>query len=252
MRGGLGSEYYISLKSGANILANLSRDQYEPHDILITQEGEWFIDGRSTSPAKLMQYIDVVFNGLHGEFGEDGKVQQMLEEFGIPYTGSQAVPSAIGMNKDLAKKHFEAVDIRVPRSISISRNEEVSDVVARVKATIRAPYVVKPVSGGSSVGLTFVRRDEDLIPAIEHALAYGEKALIEEYVRGRELTVGVIDSEIGQGAYATSILEILLPEDTLFDYDQKYVSTDHMVGTARILSREKRALDEIRFFKEKC
>ena len=244
MRGGLGSEYHVSLRTGGNVIAALPRDKYEVHDILITNAGEWHLDGVPTTPAKLMQHIDIIFNALHGEFGEDGKVQKILETFNIPYTGSTAVSSAIGMNKDLAKKHFSAVGIKVPRGVVVARGEEVGDVVARVGAEIRAPYVVKPLSGGSSIGLSFVENSKGLIPAIERALAYSEKALIEEYVRGREVTVGVVDSVGGSGAYATPPLEILLPEETLFDYDQKYRNASHPIGPARMNKGERRALEE--------
>lgn len=245
MRGGVGSEYYVSLKTGASVLANLPRDKYEPHDILISREGEWFIDGRPTAPEKLMQYIDVVFNGLHGEFGEDGKVQSILDLFGVPYTGSTAIPSAIGMNKDLAKKHFQTVDIRVPRGVTISRNEEVGDVLAKIKEMTAGPFVVKPVSGGSSIGLSFVKKEEDLIPAIECALNFSEVALVEEFVRGREMTVGVIDSRSGQDPYATPLLEILLPEEILYDFDLKYSNLLHSVGQPRVSDRERRELESI-------
>ncbi|HBB44052.1 MAG: D-alanine-D-alanine ligase [Parcubacteria group bacterium GW2011_GWA1_44_13] len=244
MRGGLGSEYHVSLRTGGNVLSALPSDKYETHDILITNAGEWHIDGRPTSPAKLAQHVDIVFNALHGEFGEDGKVQKILELFNIPYTGSTAMPSAIGMNKDLAKKYFSSVGIRVPRGLVVSRGEEVSEVVARVGSEIKAPYVVKPLSGGSSVGLSLAHTDRDLVYAIERALAYSEKAMIEEYVRGREVTVGVVDSSEGVGSYATPALEILLPEGKLFEYDQKYRNLTHPVGPARMSDAERRALEE--------
>lgn len=244
LRGGLGSEYHVSLRTGANVLSALTGDKYEPHDIFITNAGEWHIDGRPVTPAKLSQHIDVVFNALHGEFGEDGKVQKILEIFNIPYTGSTPLPSAIGMNKDLAKKYFSAVGIKVPRGLIVSRGEEVSDVVARVGTEISAPYVVKPLAGGSSVGLSLAHTESELIAAIERALAYSEKAMIEEYVRGREITLGVVDSVDGVGSYATPPLEILLPEGVLFDYDQKYKSSAHPVGPARMSNSERGALEE--------
>lgn len=244
MRGGLGSEYHVSLRTGGNVLSALVGDKYEAHDILITNAGEWLIDGRPTSPAKLAQHVDVVFNALHGEFGEDGKVQKILELFNIPYTGSTPLSSAIGMNKELAKKYFSAVGIKVPQGLVVSRGDEVSDVVARVGAEIKAPYVVKPLSGGSSVGLSLAHTDRELVSAIERALAYSEKAMIEEYVRGRELTVGVVDSSVGVGSYSTPPLEILLPEGRLFDYDQKYKHLTHPVGPARMSDGERRALEE--------
>lgn len=245
MRGGLGAEYHVSLKTGGNVLNSLSRDQYEVHDILITNAGEWHIDGVPTTPLKLTQQVDVIFNALHGEFGEDGKVQRILDDFNMPYTGSTAVPSAIGMNKDLSKRYFSAVGINVPLGVVAARGEEVSDVLARVVGTeIRAPYVVKPMTGGSSIGLSLVKDRGGLIPAIEKALAHSEKAIIEEYVSGREVTLGVVDSSNGTGAYATPPLEILLPEGTLFDYDQKYKNLSHPVGPARLREGERRALEE--------
>lgn len=244
MRGGLGSEYHVSLRTGGNVLAALERSKYEPHDILITNMGEWHIDGVLTTPSKLPQYVDVVFNALHGEFGEDGKVQKILEAFNIPYTGSTSLASAIGMNKELAKKYFAAVGIKVPHGIVVSRGEEVNDVVARVERNLRAPYVVKPLSGGSSVGLSLARNDQELILGIEKALAYSEKALVEEYIRGREVTLGVVDSCEGGGSYCTPPLEILLPEGQLFDYDQKYKNLKHPVGPARMRDDERRALED--------
>ncbi|MFZ2831662.1 MAG: D-alanine--D-alanine ligase [Minisyncoccia bacterium] len=244
MRGGLGSEYSVSLNTGKNVLNALPKDKYEGRDLLITGDGVWHINGMPTTPAKLAQHVDVVFNALHGEFGEDGKVQNILELFKMPYTGSTALPSAIGMNKELAKKYFSAAGIKVPRGMVISRGEEVSDVVARVGAEINAPYVVKPLAGGSSFGLSLARDTQELIDALEKALAYGEKAMIEEYVRGREMTVGVIDSAKGFGSYVSSPLEILLPENTLFDYDQKYNNLMHPIGPARMSEVDRKALEE--------
>lgn len=244
MRGGLGGEYHVSLRTGGNVIAALTGDKYEVHDILITNAGEWHIDGVPIAPVKLMEHVDVIFNALHGEFGEDGKVQKILEAFNIPYTGSTAISSAIGMNKDLAKKYFSAVGIKVPKGVVVARGEEVSDVVLRVGTEIRAPYVVKPLSGGSSIGLSLAQNDRELVSAIERALAYADKAIIEEYVRGREVTLGVVDSSGGMGAYATPPLEILLPENTLFDYDQKYKNLAHPVGPARMGENERRVLEE--------
>lgn len=244
MRGGLGSEYYVSLNTGAAVIAVLPRDRYEVHDILITNAGEWHLDGVPTAPAKFAGQLDVIFNALHGEFGEDGKVQKILDLFKVPYTGSGAIPSAIGMNKELAKKYFSAVGVVMPRGTVVSRGEEVGDVVARVGAEVRAPYVVKPLTGGSSIGLSLAQNERELISAVERALAHSMKALVEEYVRGREVTLGVIEAESGIGAYVTPPLEILLPEGKLFDYDQKYRNLSHPIGPARMRDEERRALEE--------
>ena len=245
MRGGLGSEYYVSLRTGSNVLANLPRDRYEPHDILITQEGEWNIDGVPTRPAKLSQHVDVVFNALHGEFGEDGKVQNILDIFGVPYTGSTAVPSAIGMNKELAKKHFLNAGIRVPLGVVVSRGDEIGEIAERVRETLKAPYVVKPLTCGSSVGLSLVQGESELVPALERALSYCEKALVEEYVHGREITVGVVDGADGLSAYTMPPLEVMLPPGSVFDYEQKYRTGVSPVGVARAYESEKQVLEHI-------
>lgn len=244
MRGGPGSEYHVSLRTGGNVLAALPRDRYEPHDVLITNNGEWNIDGAPIHPAKLSQHVDVVFNALHGEFGEDGKVQNILDFFGIPYTGSTVIPSAIGMNKELAKKYFAKAGIKVPRGVVVSRGEEIGLVLEKVKKEITAPYVVKPLSGGSSIGLSLARTDVELLAAIEYALRYGADALVEEYIRGREIMVGVINSIGGAHAYATAPLEILIPEGVLFDYDQKYKNPIHPIGRARMTDADLQAVQD--------
>ncbi len=244
IRGGTGSEYYVSLRTGGNVLAQIPRDRYEPHDILITQDGKWQIDGVPTTPVKLMQKVDVVFNAMHGEFGEDGKLQNILDIFGIPYTGSTSAPSAVGINKALAKDRFRSAGLKVPLGVVVSRGEEIEEIANRVRETIKAPYVVKPLTCGSSVGLSLVQGESELIPALERALAYSGKALVEEYVRGREITVGVIDSSDGVGAYTMPPIEVLLPEGALFGFDQKYCTESYPVGPARMRSDEKQALEE--------
>ena len=243
MRGGPGSEYHISLRTGGNVLAALSRDKYEPHDILVTNKGEWNIDGVPIHPSKLNQQVDVVFNALHGEFGEDGKVQNILDFFNIPYTGSTVLTSAIGMNKDLAKKHFSKAGIKVPRGIVVLRGEEIDVVIERVKLGVKPPYVVKPLNGGSSIGLSLARNEKELIAAIEHALMYGGEAIVEEYVHGREIMVGVINAVDGERAYAMAPLEILMPEGVLYDYTQKYTNPTYPIGLARMRDDERHELE---------
>src|ERR1035437_2597248 len=113
LRGGPGLEHDISLKTAKNILANLS-DKYIPTDIFIAKDGLWYLDGVVISPAKLFKNIDVVFNAMHGEYGGDGKVQQLMDNFGVKYTGSKALASALGINKVLAKDIFTKANLKTP------------------------------------------------------------------------------------------------------------------------------------------
>lgn len=244
MRGGRGSEYHVSLKTGGSVLAALPPDLYETRDILITDDGQWHMNGVPTTPEKVSRSVDLVWNALHGEFGEDGKVQKILDAFGVPYTGSHAVPSAIGMNKVLAKRTFEGLGIKSPQGVVVERGEEIEDVLARVRHLLPAPYVVKPVKGGSSIGLSLARTDKELVLAIEHALGYGERALIEEYVSGREMTLGVIDAMNHDAAYVTSPLEILLPDGVLFDHDSKYINATHPAGLARLSHGDRKRIEQ--------
>lgn len=244
VRGGKGSEYHVSLKTGESVLSALPPDFYETRDILITSDGEWHMNGVPTTPEKVSRSVDLVWNALHGEFGEDGKIQKLLDAFGVPYTGSGTVSSAIGMNKVLAKRSFERLNIKSPSGVVVSRGEEVEDIVARVRYLLRGPYVIKPVAGGSSIGLSFARTNQELVTAIEHALAYGERALVEQYISGREITLGVIEGMEGQTAYVTPPLEMLLPDGVLLDYDAKHKTSLHAIGPARLNSDDRKLLED--------
>ena len=157
--------------------------------------------------------IDVAFIALHGPWGEDGKIQGVLETFGIPYTGSGVLASALAMDKAMAKEVLAANGIDVPRGIVVS---SATDPVA-----IAPPAVVKPVENGSSVGVTMVD-DRDAYPAaISEALRYDRRALVEERIRGIELTVAVIGPD--DALAALPVIEIV-PKRAFFDYRAKYDS----------------------------
>ncbi len=114
LRGGPSSEYEISLKTGATVLQHLPRETYETQDILISREGIWHKNGLPIIPYDALSHVDVIFNALHGHYGEDGKVQHLLEILRIPFTGSLSFASAIGMNKVLSKEVFKKEGIKTP------------------------------------------------------------------------------------------------------------------------------------------
>ncbi len=113
LRGGPSSEYEVSLKTGSSVLNNLP-EKYSPVDIFIDKKGGWYIQGIPHEPHEAFKKVDAIFNALHGEYGEDGNVQKILDTFSIPYTGSKTVSSAIGMNKALAKNIFKSHGIKTP------------------------------------------------------------------------------------------------------------------------------------------
>jgi D-alanine-D-alanine ligase len=224
LRGGPSGEYDVSLKSGAHVLKNLSDDRYVPHDIFIDREGQWHYRGLPTTPDKILGQIDVVFNALHGEYGEDGTVQKVLERFAVPFTGSDAFSSAIGMNKILTKGELQELGIRMPQHLTLELSDEnLEDKIYDIFRIFPQPSVIKPAAAGSSIGVVIARSFEEFVEAISQAFAYSPRIIIEEYIRGREATCGVLDRFRGDDHYTLLPVEIVPVEGKLFyDYDAKY------------------------------
>ncbi len=232
LRGGTSPEYDVSLKTGGAVLKYLPSEKYAPVDVLITKNGEWHVNGLPADLPKVSRNVDVVFNALHGAYGEDGKVSALLDHFSIPYTGSKAIPSALGMNKQLAKELFIKAGIKTPVFRVISRQKEngekvtendAREVAFEVFRTITPPWIVKPVSGGSSVGASVVRSYPHLVEALLSAKDAGDDLLLEEFIRGKEATCGVIDSFRGKETYSLLPIEIRpAPSRAFFDYESKY------------------------------
>ena len=165
----------------------------------------------SATSALTGEGIDVAFIALHGPWGEDGKIQAVLETFGIPYTGSGVLASALAMDKAMTKTVLAANGIDVPRGVLVSGPSE--------RPAIAPPSIVKPVENGSSVGVTMVDDPKDYPAAIAEALRYDRRALVEERVMGTELTVGVIGPD--DDLQALPVIEIV-PKRAFFDYRAKY------------------------------
>jgi D-alanine-D-alanine ligase len=159
--------------------------------------------------------LDVVLIALHGTWGEDGRIQGLLDTLGIPYTGSGVLASALAMDKVMAKTVLRASGLDVPRG-EVVRTASGADLERARRVGL--PAFVKPVASGSSVGASIVRRTEDLEPAITEALRYDERALIEEYLQGKELTVAVIGND---DLTPLPVIEIV-PKREFFDYHAKY------------------------------
>lgn len=164
--------------------------------------------------------IDVAFLALHGKYGEDGTLQGMLDILGIPYVGSGTLASALAMDKAMAKKLLEAEGIPVPRGVVVERDEfqKAPDATAAAAAARALPAVVKPVRQGSSIGMSMVADAASMRRALEEALSFDPRALVEERLVGTELTVGVIGNRELQ---ALPVVEIVSKRD-FFDYRAKY------------------------------
>jgi len=198
MRGGPSPEYDVSLKTGSNVMNELrASDRYTVRDIFIDRNGIWHIDGMERSPERVLPHVNLIFNALHGTYGEDGRVQQILASHSVPFTGSHILPSALGMNKWLSKKYFREAGIKTPRAIVVRSGahdlELDNHTLASILDDFHGAAVVKPLSSGSSLGVTVVREPSGFAQAIKDALAHSPQALIEEYIFGREAAVAVLD-----------------------------------------------------------
>ncbi|MFI5144355.1 MAG: D-alanine--D-alanine ligase [Ignavibacteria bacterium] len=165
--------------------------------------------------------IDIVFLGLHGKFGEDGKIQSLLEMRGVNYTGSGVTSSAMAMDKDISKIMFEHTGIPTPAWFMVEKDcFDLNKIAKRIGSSIDYPVVIKPNDEGSTVGLSIVQPDvEDvqLKNAMELAFNYTSRVMVEQYIEGRELTVTILGGE------ELPVVEIK-PKDGFYDYEHKYTS----------------------------
>jgi len=204
--GGLSSEREISLKSGEAVLAALVKEGLNAHEIdLHTEQPQEVADIITNSG------IDVAFIAMHGRFGEDGKLQSILEKLNIPYVGSDSLASALAMDKIASMRIFQENNIPVPKY-------EVWNIQRRniyERESLSFPLVVKPQSQGSSIGVSFVRHKEELDKALDLAFEYDNNVIIQEFIQGKELTVGILDDA------ALEPIEIA-PKKQFFDFQAKY------------------------------
>ncbi len=222
VRGGPSSEYEVSLKTGDNVLRNLDRNKYIPIDLLLTKSGEWFMNGVQTEFASVSPHVDVIWNALHGTYGEDGKIQQLFEQFGVPYTGSTSLPSAIGMHKGLAKERFVENGLLVPRGEIVMEGANVADAAFEIYCNRGMPLIVKPVNGGSSIATAIVHNLLELAAAIGQAAQFGD-VLVEDVISGKEATVCVIDGGGSGQHFVLYPIEIVTQSSKVFfDYEAKY------------------------------
>lgn len=240
--GGKSPEYDVSIASGGEIVKSLDSKKYSILPIVISRDGtKWKLTdkpsllklskviSKTTSNKEIAlqssksvgfgnvseKPIDVVFIAMHGPYGEDGTVQGMLELAGLKYTGSGVLASAIGMDKIVFRKLMSLENIPIPKYAVVKHGENFKHIHKVLK---KAPYFVKPHNQGSSVGASIVRKQKDLGKALKLAHRYSKLALVDEYIRGMEVTCGVLGND---KPYALPLVEIV-PKNDFFDYESKY------------------------------
>jgi D-alanine-D-alanine ligase len=233
LMGGMSSEYEVSMRSGAQIAAHLDVEKYAVTPVEITQHGEWVFPGKDREYIEITDALsklkklhpDCVFIALHGPFGEDGRMQGLLDLLSIPYTGSGCAASALSMDKIRAKAVAELGGIRVADHVVFTRPEWDKDpatVTQLVIDSIGFPCVVKNPTQGSSLGMAMPQTEGEFGAAVKDVLRFGSEVLVEKYLSGLELTCGVLDLDEETGPYALPVTEIRPVKAKFFDYGAKY------------------------------
>ncbi|MER2108156.1 MAG: D-alanine--D-alanine ligase [Solibacillus sp.] len=243
--GGKSAEHEVSLMTARAVTQAVNFNEYEVYPIFITLDGEWRVGAELTAPAEsvevlqftadnsaannIAQFIaahtanpfDVVFPLLHGTNGEDGTVQGLLEVLNVPYVGNGVLGSSAGMDKVVMKQLFEIAGLPQVPYVHFLRAEWLTkqmELLARCEENLIWPMFVKPANLGSSVGISKASTHEELIQAIEYALHYDRKIVVEQGVVAREIEVGVLGNDDPQVSVAGEIK----PVTAFYDYDSKY------------------------------
>lgn len=217
LRGGPSREHEVSLETGAAILEHLSEDSYQGRDIYIDRAGVWHDRGRPVTPERILRQIDVALIPLHGEYGESGEVQRLLERFGVPYMGADAYGTHLAQHKVIAKAKALEAGVLTPSFHYIERPEDAERETELIIRTMHQPVFVKPASWGSSVGVSLVGGYAPVLAAVEKLFNEGaEGVLVEERIRGKEATVGVVEGLRGERYYTLPTIEIIPPPEAEF------------------------------------
>lgn len=244
--GGRSPEYDVSVASGTEVVKNLDTKRYKVLPVVISRDGlRWRLTDKA-SLLKLSNIVsnrvktneiilqtskqvssinsvsrkptDVVFIAMHGPYGEDGTIQGMMELAGMKYTGSGVLASAVSMDKAMFRRLMILEKIPIPKYAVVKRGENFKHVHKVIK---RTPYFVKPNDQGSSVGASIVKKQKDLGKALKLAHKFSKLALVDEYLKGMEVTCGVLGND---KPVALPLIEIV-PKNDFFDYESKYTES---------------------------
>lgn len=244
LKGGPPNEYGRSIFTGDTVVDSLS-DHYNVVDITVDNEGVWYKNGKKILPAKALFDVDVVFNAMHGEYGEDGKMQQILEQLNIPFTGSKALTSVLAMNKAKAKDIFKAHNIQTPKYFVVHKGMDLQKVSTFIVRNLNLPVVLKPVSNGSSRGVMVTSSHEAIIDSLKMSFEdnriNADKIIVEEFIEGKEAVVNLIENYRGDQIYSLFPVEIKKPKDQdIFSEELKKEACNYGVCPSESFSKEEK------------
>ena len=253
LTGGTTGEWVVSVKSAATIAQNLDVTKYDVYKIMLTENG-WFYEPADSVKIDIDKNdfsltlngrkikFDGVFIAIHGSPGEDGKLQGYFDMLGIPYTTCSALTSAITMNKGYTKAIVNGIkNLNVAKSVQIFKNTTFS--IDEIKAELKLPYFVKPNNGGSSIGMSKVKHADDLQNALDKAFKEDTQVLIEEFVEGREFSVGVFKTK---GKIVVLPATEVIPANEFFDFEAKYTpGATEEITPGRMSDDEKNRVEQV-------
>ena len=246
LRGGTGDEYFFSLESGARISEALRKEGYDVLVMLVDKEGILHIKGIPTAPQDIHEHVDAVWNSLHGGIGEDGTIQELFDKLGIAYTGSRPDASRTAIDKLAAKERAKQLGIKTPESILVmpEGGESIAEITQNIYKRMAPPWVVKPLKGGASVHTYFAFTPLELSQFVEESVSHREPFIVEQYIYGKEASVGVIDNFRGQETYVLPVVELKSTNRGVLTTDAR-TTEDHAVVSGSLRSDEKERLSKL-------
>lgn len=214
LRGGALPGYAPSLRSGAAILQALPEEKYDVRDILIDNEGTWNMRGLPVQPIRALQGVDVVVNALYNDgIATDGEIAGILKRAAVPYTGTRGTTASLVLNRTWMRSALSDIDIRMPKAHALSARQEMDPVemARQIFTEIGPPYVVKPVASGASIGLRIVPTIQQLPAALAEMFEEYDTLMVEEFMQGARVSVGVIEDFRNESLYALPPSEFILP-----------------------------------------
>jgi D-alanine-D-alanine ligase len=284
--GGKSAEHEVSLQSAKSVINAIDKSKYELLLIGIDKSGKWYLNDQShyllnennpkliklnnsnvevtivptetsnqllnIQSGEAIDSVEVVFPVLHGSYGEDGTIQGLLKLLNIPFVGCSVLGSAMGMDKDVAKRLWRDAGIPVAKWKCVTKKDLGSLRFEEVKKELGLPMFVKPANAGSSVGVSKVTSAEEFITALEEAFLFDRKVLIEENIKGREIEVAVLGNE----DVSASVPGEVIPQDSFYSYKAKYIDEKGALlsAPAQLTEAEIKTVQQqaIRAFKAVC
>ncbi len=253
LTGGTTGEWVVSVKSAATIAQHIDTTKYEVYKIMLTENG-WFYEPADSVKIEIDRNdfslnlsgrkikFDGVFIAIHGSPGEDGKLQGYFDMIGMPYTTCDALTSAITMNKGYTKAIVNGInDLNIAKSVQLFNNGE--NNLTEIPNQLQLPYFVKPNNGGSSIGMSKVKHQDDLKDALDKAFKEDNQVLVEEFVEGREFSVGVFKTK---GNIVVLPATEVIPANEFFDFEAKYTpGATEEITPGRMTEEEKNRVERV-------